>query len=659
MSTNAASTRQFPRREGRALVWALAIAALVLLSLAAGLRAQAKEWNAKASRTETFNASGDLKSLSVETVNGKVEITTGAAFRADVDVTAWGATDADAKKNLGDLKVRFENENGNLALYTEEPGVTVRRSGRGWNVRSRGDDQFRSETKYRIAVPPSMSVQVSAVNGGVSVTGVAAPVELTTVNGKITLAGGRRDAKLNTVNGAIDAVFTDLPKGSNLDVRTVNGSIALTLPAKAGFRLEGHTMSGEILSSFGFPVTPAPEAMHDNDEARAARERIRVEQRKIRDEIRKKEKERRKEKTAKDGDEDVVIDLSELNEAMAELNREMADLGRELSRSITVNLNRAYEGTIGDGGATVRVSNLNGKIVILAEGTTADQAKRLTSPRATRVVTVPPVPNVPRIVVREHPMPAPHAVPAPHAAPAVPPVPGAAAIAPIPPDPWGRSITVGDVAGDYAPAIASGDVSVGRVSGRVTITSRSGQIRLKEAGKGAEVSTAGGDIRVESVTGDLKATTFGGDIRAGAVSGDARLETSGGDVVVRSAGGAVTARTGGGDIVLKKVRGPVTARTSGGSITCEIAGTGGPGGELTTSGGDVTVTLPANYKADLEIHVSGGDADADAVISQFSEVSVSRRSGHVQGEGRLNGGGPKLVIRSTSGIVTIKKGPAA
>ena len=111
------------------------------------------------------------------------------------------------------------------------------------------------------------------MNGGVGVTGVAAPVELTTVNGKITLAGARRDAKLNTVNGAIDAVFTDLPKGSNLDVRTVNGSIALTLPAKAGFRLEGHTMSGEILSSFGFPVTPTPEAApRQRRSARRARE---------------------------------------------------------------------------------------------------------------------------------------------------------------------------------------------------------------------------------------------------------------------------------------------------------------------------------------------------------------------------------------------------
>jgi DUF4097 and DUF4098 domain-containing protein YvlB len=660
MSTNPASAHEHPRREGRILAWALAIAALVLLSLAAGLKAQAREWNAKASRTEAFNASGDLRSLVVETVNGRVEVVAGMAFRAEVDVTAWGATDSDAKKNLGDVKVRFENENGNLSLYTEEPGVTVRRSGRGWNVRSRGDDQWRSETKYRITVPAALAVQVSAVNGGVTVTGVAAPVELTTVNGMITLAGGRRDAKLNTVNGTIVAAFTDLPKAANLDLRTVNGGIALTLPAKAGFRLEGHTMSGEILSSFALPAPALPEAVVEREEAKAAREKIRVEQRKLRDEIRKRERE--KEKSRKDaGDENVVIDLSELNEAMAELNREMSDLGREISRSITVNLNRAYEGAVGDGGATVRVSNLNGRILILAEGTTEAQAKRLTSPRATHVVTIPAIPSLPRIVVREHPVAAPLPAPAPPAPPVggMAPVAPVAPVAPIPSDPWGRSIVVGDVAGDYAPAIASGDVTVGKVSGRATITSRSGQIRLKEAGKGAEVSTAGGDIRVESVTGDLKATTFVGDIRAGSVSGDARLETSGGDVVVRSAAGAVIARTGSGDVTLKKVRGPVTARTSGGSITCEITSAAAAGGDLTTSGGDVTITLPANYRADLDVKVSGVEPDDDAIISQFPEVTVSRRRGAISGEGKLNGGGPKLTIRSNSGTVTIRKGPAA
>ncbi len=646
MSTNLYSSpsKETPARGGsRVAVWALLIAALVLLTLAAGLRADAKELSARASRTQNFVASGNLKSLAVENVNGSVEILSGPSFKADVVVTVHGSTEAIAKKRLEDVKVRFENENGELSLYTEEPGVAVRRSGRGWNVHSDHDDYtWRTEVKYRITMPPGLSLSVSTVNGAVSVLDLAAAMDLSTVNGKIDVTGARREAKLNTVNGAIRAAFAELPKGVNVDVRTVNGAIALTLPAKAGFRFEGHTMSGEILSSFALPVAADDdESVRARDETKAARDKMRAEREKIKAEIREKGK---KTKKSDEGD-DGLVDLSELNEALADLNREMAEMSRELSRTITIHLNRAYEGTVGGGGATVRCSNLNGRILLLAEGTTEAQAKKLTSGRGPLVVGIPTPPRPPRAVI-----------------PPVPPVPPVAPVPPIPPvaaDPWGRSISKGDVAGDLVLGYAPSDVTAGHVGGHVKISTQSGQIRVKGAGKGAELSSAGGDIRIESVTGDLKATTSGGDIRAGTVSGDARLETVGGDVVVHSAGGSVTARTGGGDITLRKVHGPVVARTSGGTIVCEISSSAAPGGELMTSGGDVTVTLPSNYRADIDVRVSGTEMEADAISSQFPEVVVTHRPGSISGEGKLNGGGPKLIIRSTSGSVTVRKGPAA
>jgi len=636
------------RRANRVAVWALLIVALVFLTLAAGLRADARELTAHASRTQNFVASGNLKSLAVENVNGGVEIVAGPSFKADADVTVYASTQAIANKRLEDVKARFENDDGELTLFTEEPGVTVRRSGRGWNVRSHRDDEdgWRTEVRYRITVPMGLSVSVSTVNGAVSVSELAAPLDLSTVNGKIDVTGARRESKLNTVNGVIRAAFVDLPKGANVDVRTVNGGITLTLPAKAGFRFEGHTMSGEILSTFPLPAAAdADEAERERDETRAARDKIKAERDKIKSEIREKQRKVRKSEGA---DEVIVIDLSDLNETLADLNREMTEMSREISRTVTSHLNRAYEGTVGGGGANVRCSNLNGRILLLAEGTSEAQAKKLSSGRGLHVMVSPEAMVTPRVIVS----PLPPVAPVPPAAPAAP-------VAPIPPDPWGRSIARGDMEGDFVLTYAPSDVSAGRVGGRVKISTQSGQISVRSAGKGAELSSAGGDIRIEAVTGDLKATTAGGDVRAGAVSGDVRIETAGGDVVVRSAGGSVAARTGGGDVTLKKVRGPVTARTSGGTISCEITSTAGAGGDLTTSGGDVTITLPANYRADLDVKVSGVEPDAHAIVSQFSEVTISRRPGAISGEGRLNGGGPKLTIRSNSGTVTIRKGPAA
>ena len=52
------------------------------------------------------------------------------------------------------------------------------------------------------------------------------------------------------------------------------------------------------------------------------------------------------------------------------------------------------------------------------------------------------------------------------------------------------------------------------------------------------------------------------------------------------------------------------------------------------------------------------DLDSDSISAQFPEIAISRRSGHIVGEGKINGGGPKLMIRSSSGVVTIRKGRA-
>src|SRR5271169_4866770 len=196
ISSSSPSKKTPARRGSRVAAWALLIAALVLLTLAAGLRAEARETTARASRTQSFVASGKLKSLAVENVNGSVEILSGPSFKADADVTVHASTEAIARKRLEDVKVRLDNENGELSLYTEEPGVTVSRNGRGWKVHSHDDDDhtWRTEVKYRITTPPGLSLSVSTVNGAVSVLDLAAPLELSTVNGKIDVSGARRGA---------------------------------------------------------------------------------------------------------------------------------------------------------------------------------------------------------------------------------------------------------------------------------------------------------------------------------------------------------------------------------------------------------------------------------------------------------------------------------
>jgi hypothetical protein len=71
----------------------------------------------------------------------------------------------------------------------------------------------------------------------------------------------------------------------------------------------------------------------------------------------------------------------------------------------------------------------------------------------------------------------------------------------------------------------------------------------------------------------------------------------------------------------------------------------------------VSLWLPADCKADVELIVTGPDDDS-AIRSDFPDVTISRRSGSQRATASLNGGGEKIVVRTTSGVIRLKKNPA-
>jgi DUF4097 and DUF4098 domain-containing protein YvlB len=289
---------------------------------------------------------------------------------------------------------------------------------------------------------------------------------------------------------------------------------------------------------------------------------------------------------------------------------------------------RSYHGAIGAGGAEVNLKSVNGRLALLATGSSEAQAKPLVvmsddggggrgerEARGQRGFSF-------RISND------------------------------------GNDVRRDQISGDFVYDSGSGDVRVEAVAGLVKVKT-SGDVRIGSVAKGAEVFTAGGDIRLDSVKGALQARSGGGDVRIGDVGGDARVETQGGDVRVNRASAAVTAFTQGGDITLRGVQGGVKAQTAGGDITVELVGKeAGAGSEITTEGGDVTLILPANFRADVLIETKVHDPNGRSIRSEFPELVVVRGPEAHTATGKLGGGGAKVVVRSQSGDVTLKKGPA-
>ena len=173
------------------------------------------------------------------------------------------------------------------------------------------------------------------------------------------------------------------------------------------------------------------------------------------------------------------------------------------------------------------------------------------------------------------------------------------------------------------------------------------------------LETGGGSIQVERCGGRVKASTGGGSIDLGDIGGPAEMETGGGSIRLGSAKGPVHAETGGGSIELNGVP-SARAETGAGGIVAKFVAANGENhdSQLETSAGDITVYLAPNVN--ISVRASIEVANGHSIRSDFADIRVITEGGDygpktVTAEGSLNGGGPVLKVRTTTGDISFRR----
>lgn len=623
-------------RARRVVVWILLALGLLLMLVSAGRADQPAP--SSASRAETFR--GTLRSgqtLHVENVSGDVVATPGKEFSAVVSIQVYAPDPQKAQQALQATKIVTDHDEDGWSLETHFPGA----HGHAGERRGALCSGCKITAKYELVIPPGVTAELQTVNGDVRVRDCDGELKLESVNGVIAATGVRSSLEAQTVNGRIDAVVAAVPREASYALQSVNGTLVLTLPKDAKFDLSASTMNGTISSTFPLPVRDVE--IVGAEPPRGAKGGTRHERRVI---VRSEDGET--EVDLRGLEEELESAMKDAEVAIEEGTRDGVQEGvreaqRELRHIRVMDPRREYSGSVGRGGVEVKLETLNGAIAVLAAGTREENAKRLVSERRSVAFVVP------------HPRPIPPVPP-------VPPVPSAPRVPPPDgPEPpmFEGDVVRGDIAGDFLSTTTGGNYRVGRVTGRVRILTHSGEIRLGAAGGGADLKSFGGDIVVGPVTGDLKASTSAGDIRVQTVSGSLLADTAGGDVRAERVGGSLDAKTAGGDIVVPRVGGGIRAVTAGGDVRIGVVSSGIPGGiTVHNSGGDVTLWLPADCKADVDLSVTGTDEEDTAIRSEFPDLMVSKRPNSQRATAKLNGGGEKIVVRTTSGSIRIRKGTA-
>ena len=195
---------------------------------------------------------------------------------------------------------------------------------------------------------------------------------------------------------------------------------------------------------------------------------------------------------------------------------------------------------------------------------------------------------------------------------------------------------------------SGGGINLADLGGTVDARTSGGSIETGRLSAPATLKTSGGSISIDGSLARIEARTSGGSIRVGETSGPVDVRTSGGSISVARARGGLIAKTSGGSIVIEDTAGAVDAATSGGFIRAQLSGPIGADSRLVTSGGSVTVSLAPNVAVDLDARSSGGGVSSDLPITVQGKIDDNEL------RGKINGGGPKLTLRSSGGGIKVK-----
>jgi hypothetical protein len=188
--------------------------------------------------------------------NGRVA----SRYLRETTVAATGDLNVDGDRN-GGIRVSGEDRHDILiracvqasgdteaAAKTNAAGVRINTSGTIKANNTPGDGNW--SVSYDIRVPRNSNLNLTAHNGGISISGVDGNLVFQTTNGGVSLSNVAGWVKGRTVNGGINVKLDGTTwKGTGMDVSTSNGGVHIEMPETYAARIETSTVNGGLKSS--------------------------------------------------------------------------------------------------------------------------------------------------------------------------------------------------------------------------------------------------------------------------------------------------------------------------------------------------------------------------------------------------------------------------
>jgi len=225
--------QRFLARTGEALA---TICALLFLTLGAHGSDHRGAFTDEFHQTYTLTPDGRVE---LENINGSVRISTWDQNQVKVDAVKYG----DSKERLDEAHIEIDSGKDYVSIRTTYPDHDH------W-----GGNVNPASVEYTLTVPRRARLdEIKLINGSLDISGALGEVHASCINGKLEAHNLAGRAELSTINGRLDARFDELP-ASYVDLKSVNGSVEVTIPSDSKAEIEANTVSGGIENDFGLHV---------------------------------------------------------------------------------------------------------------------------------------------------------------------------------------------------------------------------------------------------------------------------------------------------------------------------------------------------------------------------------------------------------------------
>ena len=223
-----------------------------VICLVAGVPARAQGEKRSVFAPEDFHWQGSLKpgqTLEVVNTNGGIDAGRASGDAARVEGILGGN---DYDHNLFIEVVEYPDGVTVCAVYAKDkaPGRCHRggvssESGNWWHGR-------RAKINFNAQVPRGVRLNALTTNGRVHCLNLDSVVHAATTNGDVEVSTSEW-ASAKTTNGGVRVSMGNPRWSGELELETTNGSVDVTLPASAEFKVDAATTNGGIRTDF--PIT--------------------------------------------------------------------------------------------------------------------------------------------------------------------------------------------------------------------------------------------------------------------------------------------------------------------------------------------------------------------------------------------------------------------